>query len=34
MKEVKVKPIEPVVEPDAEELLDSTMRVTATPVEE
>lgn len=33
MKEVKIKPIEPVSEPDAEELLPDTIKMTATPVE-
>ena len=34
MKEVKMTPIEPVREPDAEELLDKTIRMTATIVKE
>lgn len=34
MKEVKMTPVEPVREQDAEELLDATIRMTATIVKE
>ena len=33
MIEVKVKPDEPICEPAAEELLDTAIRLTATPAE-